>query len=267
MGDDREDGGLKVRSVRLLVIASLGLFSVQPLRAQSGVIDGVVTDTSLVPISGAHVAINGSSLEITTPESGRFRFSGMPAGLYVMTIGKLGYRSSLVTVRLMAGDTLRPAYELAPSGTVLGTVTVTGASSSPTRRDFDARVAFGRGKFMTEPEIEKRNSARTTELLRTFSTIKIVAPLGSRSASAPVYYAMSRRDGGGFGDCAMAVVVDGFQMKIPYDLEELPSPKEIMGIEVYSGNATIPVQFARWNSGCGLIMVWTKDGSAPGPPL
>ena len=77
---------------------------------------------------------------------------------------------------------------------------------------------------------------------------------------------MSRREGGGFASCPMAVVIDGFQMPSPYDLEELPSPKEIMGIEVYSGNATIPVQFARWNSGCGLILVWTRDGSSTGPP-
>jgi Carboxypeptidase regulatory-like domain len=235
------------------------------VRAQTGIIDGVVTDSSLVPLSGVHIAINGTSLEVTTPESGRFRFSGVPAGLYVMTVGKLGYKSSLTTIRLAAGDTVRPAYELIPSGTVLGEVTVTGTRASPTRLDFDARRALGRGKFMTEEEIDKRSSAGATELLRTFSTISVISPLGSRSASAPVYYAASRREGGGT-TCPMAVVVDGFQMPIPYDLSELPSPKEIMGIEVYAGNATIPVQFARWNTGCGLILVWRRDGSAPGPP-
>jgi hypothetical protein len=250
---------------RLLVVASLGLFLTQPARAQTGVIDGVVTDSSLAPIAGARVAISGSSIEVTTPASGRFRFSGVPAGLYVMSIGKLGYKSSLTTVRLADGDTLRPAYELVPSGTVLGTVNVTGSSASLHRQEFDARRALGRGKFMTEEEIDKRSSAGATELLRTFSTVNVVAPLGSRSASAPVYYAMSRREGGGT-TCPMAVVVDGFQRPIPFDLSELPSPKEIMGIEVYSGNATIPVQFARWNTGCGLILVWTRDGSSPGPP-
>ena len=225
-----------------------------------------MTDTSAAPVSGARVTLKGLSVDVTTPESGRFRFNDVPAGLYVMTIGKLGYRSALATIRVAAGDTLRPAYELIPTGgTVLGEVKVTGTSSSPTRQDFDARRAFGRGKFMTEEEIDKRSSAQATELLRTFSTISIVSPLGSRSASAPVYYAASRREGGGT-TCPMAVVVDGFQMPIPYDLSELPAPKEIMGIEVYAGNATIPVQFARWNTGCGLILVWRRDGSAPGRP-
>lgn len=261
MEDDRGDGRLRVHA-RLLVVATLGLFSIQPARAQTGVIDGVVTDSSAAPVSGARVTIKGLSLEVTTPESGRFRFNGVPPGLYVMTIGKLGYKSALTTIRVAAGDTLRPAYELIPTGgTVLGEVKVTGTSSSPTRQDFDARRALGRGKFMTEEEIDKRSSAGATELLRTFSAVNVVAPLGSRSASAPVYYAMSRRDG--TNSCPMAVVVDGFQRPIPYDLSELPSPKEIMGIEVYAGNATIPVQFARWNSGCGLILVWTRDGSRP----
>lgn len=255
-----------MRAARLLVVISLGLFSAQPVRAQTGVIDGVVTDSSLAPLSGVHVTLNGSSFDVTTPESGRFRFSGVPAGLYVISVGKIGYKSSLTTIRLAADDTLRPAYELIPTGTVLGTVKITGLSASPNRQEFDARRALGRGKFMAEDEIDKRNSARATELLRTFSSINVVAPLGNRSATAPVYYAMSRREGGGFKSCAMAVVVDGFQMPLPFDLEELPSPKEIMGIEVYSGNATIPVQFARWNSGCGLILVWRKDGSSPRPP-
>jgi hypothetical protein len=256
---------MRHRAARVLAVASLGLFLAQPARAQTGVIDGVVTDSSAAPVSGARVTIKGLSVEVTTPESGRFRFNGVPAGLYVMTIGKLGYQSALTTIRVAAGDTLRPAYELIPTGTVLGTVKVTGSSGSPARQEFDARRALGRGKFMTEAEIDKRNSAQAMELLRTFSSIDVVAPLGSRSASAPVYHAMSRRDGGGFASCPMAVVVDGFQKSIPYDLSELPSPKEIMGIEVYTGNATIPVQFARWNSGCGLIMVWTRDGSSPSP--
>jgi hypothetical protein len=262
--DDRGDGRLRALTARVLVVGSLGLFSIRAVSAQTGVIDGVVTDSSAAPISGARVTIKGLSVDVTTPESGRFRFNGVPAGLYVMTIGKLGYKSALTTIRVAAGDTLRPAYELIQTGTVLGEVKVTGTNASPTRQDFDARRALGRGQFMTEPEIEKRSTARITELLRTFSTINVVAPLGSRSASAPVYYAASRREGG--ATCPMAVVVDGFQMPLPYDLEELPPPKEIMGIEVYGGNETIPIQFARWNTGCGMILVWTKDGSAPGRP-
>lgn len=130
----------------------------------------MVTDSSAAPVSGARVTIKGLSVEVTTPESGRFRFNGVPAGLYVMTIGKLGYKSALTTIRVTGGDTLRPAYELIPTGTVLGEVKVTGTSTSPTRQDFDARRALGRGQFMTEAEIDKRSTARVTELLRTFST-------------------------------------------------------------------------------------------------
>ena len=45
----------------------------------------------------------------------------------------------------------------------------------------------------------------------------------------------------------------------------LPSPKEVMAIEVYSGPASVP----QWlpigpqagKSSCGAILVWTRDGS------
>jgi hypothetical protein len=261
VGRHHGNGTLTNRVARLIVIAALGLFFVQPVLAQSGVIDGVVTDTSLAPLAGARVSISGTSIAVATLAGGRFRIENLPAGLYLLSVAKMGYEPSVTTVRLIAGDTLRPAYALTPSGTRLGAVKVTGERSSPKKQEFEDRKALGHGAFMSEEEIDKRNTARATELLRTFSTIEVAAPIGSRSASAPQYFAVSRRKGSHGGPCVMAIVVDGNPMPTPYDLEELPSPKEMLGIEVYASAATIPVQWKRWDTGCGLIMIWMKDGS------
>ena len=53
-------------------------------------------------------------------------------------------------------------------------------------------------------------------------------------------------------------------------LSDLPSPKDIMGIEVYAGPATAPVWLADGPKGplgpkrmCGVILLWTRDGSIP----
>lgn len=252
-------------AARLVVLVSIGLLAGQSVEAQvTGMIDGVVTDTSLAPISAARVSLNGTNIAVSTLASGRFRIENLPAGLYILSVARMGYEPSLTTLRLAAGDTLRPAYALIPSGTVLGAVRVTGTRSSATKQEFEDRRALGRGAFMTEEEIDRRNSARTTELLRTFNTIEVAAPIGSRSASAPQYFAVSRRKGSRGGPCVMTILVDGNPMPTPYDLEELPSPKEIMGIEVYPGAASIPPQWLRWDSGCGLVVIWTRDGSPSG---
>jgi hypothetical protein len=61
----------------------------------------------------------------------------------------------------------------------------------------------------------------------------------------------------------MIVYVDGVAMPAPFNLDLLPSPRELAGIEVYAGAATIPPQFAGFNRGCGIILIWTKDGFSP----
>lgn len=50
-------------------------------------------------------------------------------------------------------------------------------------------------------------------------------------------------------------------MPTPFNLELLPTPKTLAGIEVYAGPSTVPPQFSGMNRGCGVILVWTKGGS------
>jgi hypothetical protein len=59
----------------------------------------------------------------------------------------------------------------------------------------------------------------------------------------------------------MTVFVDNIAMPTPFNLDLLPSPRNLMGIEVYNGAATMPPQFSGMNRGCGVILVWTKDGN------
>ena len=44
------------------------------------------------------------------------------------------------------------------------------------------------------------------------------------------------------------------------NLDNLPSPKEIAGIEMYPGPATAPLQYGGSGTRCGVILIWTKSG-------
>ena len=129
--------------------------------------------------------------------------------------------------------------------------------------EFEYRRKLGQGEFMTQDQIEQHNPAYPTELLRLFSSI-VVAPT-SGGGGQDVYYPVSARATGGMtptgeATCFMTVYVDNVPMPAPFNLDLLPSPRDIAGIEVYAGNATMPIQYAGLSRGCGIILVWTKDG-------
>jgi hypothetical protein len=224
-----------------------------------GTIDGFVSDTGLVPLHAAFVSILGTKIRIGTGPNGRFRIVKVPAGQYLVIVKRVGYAPTSSVVDVPASDTLRLAYTLEKSAVSLEPVVVTAQARSARMKEFDARRKLGVGEFMDQAEIERRGSVFATELFRKFPSMN-VSP--SRSSSLTEYYALSAREGGNpqVGACPMQVYLDRIPLPSPFNLDLLPSPKELAGIEVYNGAATIPPQFNGFNRGCGVILVWTRDG-------
>ena len=244
-------------------------------RSTAGVIEGVVTDTGLVVLSDVAVSMVGVSVLVTTGANGRFRIIVGRAGRYFLIARRLGFQPLSIEVQVPDGDTLRLALQLERVVTELQTVTVEApARVSPRMAEFDARRKLGEGQFMTRPDIESRNSLLATELIRSFTSIKLVGAggtLGSpgyyavsiRGAATPLHQSLGTRAKGGAADgsCFLQVVIDGIPQDTPYNLDLLPPPRELAGIEVYSGPATIPIRFKGFDRSCGVILVWTRDGS------
>lgn len=228
--------------------------------APSGTIDGVVTDTNLVPLRGAFVSILSSRIRVGTGPNGRFLITNVPVGQYLLVVKRGGYRPTSAVVEVHAADTLRLSYTLANAPTTLDPVIVNEKAVTARMAEFEQRRRIGVGQFMTEQQIEQHNPTYATELFRRFMSVN-VSP--SRTSSLTEYFALSNREGANptLGACPMAVFVDRVPMPTPFNLDLLPSPRELAGIEVYSGSATIPPQFNAMNNGCGVILVWTRDGS------
>lgn len=268
----------RIRLFRLLALAGPAALVPAPIRAQQvrpglppsaadttrakralGVIDGVVSDTSLVPIQGAQISILRTSLRLGTGPNGRFRIVDVPPGQYLVIVRRLGYRPTSAIVQVPLSDTLRLSYTLEPLTTTLDPVLVTEKRQSLRLMEFENRRKLGFGQFLTQQEIEQRNSVFATELFRRFLSVNVAT---SNTKTTPEYYALSRREGGNptLGACPMQVVLDNVRLPTPFNLDLLPSPRELAGIEVYSGSGTIPPQFGGFNRGCGVIVVWTRDG-------
>lgn len=225
-----------------------------------GTIDGIVSDTGLVPLHAAFVSILGTRIRIGTGPNGRFRIVKVPVGQYLVIVKRVGYTPASSVIEVPASDTVRLSYTLNKAAVELAPMVTTAQARSQRMKEFDDRRKAGFGSFMDQAEIEKRGSVFATELFRNFPAIS-VSP--NRNGSITEYYALSAREGGNpqVGACPMQVYLDRVPLPSPFNLDLLPSPKELAGIEVYSGASTIPPQFNGFNRGCGVILIWTRDGS------
>ncbi|MEO8620727.1 MAG: carboxypeptidase regulatory-like domain-containing protein [bacterium] len=268
-------------TVRILALSALIALAAHPLSAQRsaapvrpaaapdtssrggreyGTIDGVVSDTNLAPLRGAFVSILSTKVRVGTGPNGRFRITKVPPGQFILIVTRAGYRPNSAAIDVHASDTLRLSYTLAEvSATELAGVTVTEKAVSFRMAGFEARRRVGLGQFMTADDIDRNNTTFATELFRRFTSIN-VSP--SRTSSLTEWFALSSREGANpqLGACPMTVYIDQIPMPTPFNLDLLPSPKEFGGIEVYAGSATVPPQFNGPNRGCGVILIWTKDG-------
>ena len=251
-----------INCVRLLALLALALFVPRFVQAQGLVIAlQVIDDATDAPLPEVRVSIVGEGLEGMTDEKGRCVVIARKAGKLPVLLRKLGYSPASVMVDVSATDTTRLTVALSSSVQTLGTVTVrdTMNSSSTMLAGFHHRLSMPNGsvKFITRETIETQRPLQTLELFRNIPSIEIENIAGTR---VPV----SRRGVKlGSKPCPIQIGVDGSLKPDGFDANMIPT-SEIYGIEVYPGPATIPREFAsfRRESGCGLIMIWTRRGAA-----
>lgn len=81
-------------------------FSDLDLRAtkSTGVVRGVVVDATIVPVAGATVAVQPGDRNVTTDAEGRFGFSDLEPGAYLVRASKADYTAAQATVQVVAGE-------------------------------------------------------------------------------------------------------------------------------------------------------------------
>jgi hypothetical protein len=69
-----------------------------------------------------------------------------------------------------------------------------------------------------------------------------------------------RRPNTGTESCPLRIAVNGHLMPEEYTLDEV-AVGDIVAVEIYSGVAAMPIQFASTRRGmtCGLAMIWTRS--------
>jgi carboxypeptidase family protein/TonB-dependent receptor-like protein len=231
----------------------------------SGVIDGLVTDSALTPLSDASVAILQTNLRVQTGESGRFRIIRIPPARYLITVRRLGFAPVASVIAVTADDTLRLSLMLQPAIPVLAAAVSRANESTPRLEGFEERRRHEvGGRYITRAEIDAQSPTQTSDLMRRImglhveDSLGVLVPVSSRGMKIirdPVSGGLAT------AQCVMRIAVNGFLKEPDFAMNSIP-PTDIHGIEIYSGPADVPPEYAGANSDsfCGLIIIWTRSG-------
>lgn len=110
--------------------------------------------------------------------------------------------------------------------------------------EFEERRAHSIGHFITADDIEKAHPAWITDMLRTVLSVGVND--------------QKRTVGNTRAGCGFQIFLDGVIVSEHGDLNGVPAPRDIAGVEIYSAPATIPLQYKRNGAKCGVILAWTK---------
>ena len=116
------------RPVRLLAVLLPVLLATAPLAAQSGTLQGTVTDSTGTTLPNAAVTVEGTGLRATTGASGGYEVRGVPAGSFTVRARLIGFQAATARVtdgggwRRVRQDFMlaRSTVQLAPIDVVVG---------------------------------------------------------------------------------------------------------------------------------------------------
>lgn len=260
------------KAVELSSADSIRLFLQSAGLAQSQRVDSLITDALYAResgrllgrvfdrstgrgIGGVDVRLAGTEHTALTENDGRFLIGDVKAGDYVMQTNMIGYASRNDTVAVPAGLVIEALVGMNTKPIELQPISVNVLSRwLDSNGFFERRRAGLDGHFFTRAEIEKKNPAEFTDLLKDLPGVLIMTEeIGKtmvrfRRTTTIVRSAEESRG------CVPGVYYDGIPMNAGWDqLHNIPIPF-IDGIEVYVGAAT-PIDY---KNPCGVILIWTR---------
>lgn len=208
------------------------------------------------PVEGARVVHVGTRIGTVTDSAGKFTLRRLPAGPSTIRVVALGFGSNDVRLRLQEGAIIEALFLFSPDALVLEDlhVTVPSEETNPKLRGFHMRKKTGFGYYFTPEEIERLNPELPSELLRRVPGVTVGSQRLGRSEIR-----MTRGNLGGGLECPPLLYVDGTHHP-GLRFDDLTT-EDILALEIYRGASETPARFKRRASYCGVIVVWTRDGS------
>ncbi|MGH7502433.1 MAG: TonB-dependent receptor plug domain-containing protein [Longimicrobiales bacterium] len=251
-----------MRGLHPVALLATGLTLFPLARAEAQVIRGIVVEAGArLPLADVEVALLAGAerdrRSDTTDSLGVFVITLPRAGIYTLRLSHPSYVTyETGAIEVGTAETVSLEVRLGQNVIPLEPLLVTVQGDARMAGFDQRRRSGGLGRFITREDIEARNAARATDLLRGIPGVTIRA-VPRRSASL-----IEMR--GGFGTCRPAIWVDGVLVEqyAGSTPDEFLAPQALEGVEVYTSFANAPAQFI--SGSCGVVLFWTRRGSSDG---
>jgi Carboxypeptidase regulatory-like domain len=233
------------------------------------VIDGIVTDSGVGPLPSAEVVVVSSAIRMRTGENGRFRIPALPRGTLILIARRIGFVPASMILRLTESDTVHVSFALKRAALEIEVITVIGERGDSLRLlEFEYRWRHGFGRYLNRREISQQRTSHTADLLSLLGMPLVVlrGDDGVKSYVGSLPQILGTPASGGDSakaakraPCEPRVFLNGVALPGPVDIDDLPRPAELAGVEVYGKSPPpIPLQYGGM-SACGNVsMLWTR---------
>ena len=254
---------------QFLAVAFALAAAVMPARAfaqQNGTVTGTVTDNERqAPIPEAQVMVVGTTLGGRTNAQGVYTIAGVPQGVVQLRVLRIGFQSVTRSATIVAGQSSRVDFTVAPSAVILDQVITTATGEEQRQRE--------KGVTVGQIKVDSLNLAPVTNLSDVLSSRTaglVVQNAGGTTGTA------SRIRIRGSNSISLSndplLIIDGIRVEANANSSRIdvggqyPSrfndinPDEIASIEVVKG----PAAAALYGTAAanGVIQVTTKRGHA-----
>ena len=205
--------------------------------------------------------VNRLSGRTISNQQGRFGLQRITPGLVEIQFERLGYEPRSSTVIVQPGVTMDVLVQMSTQPIPLEPIRVVAVRSAYLERNgFYERSVRTWGTQFGPAEIEALTLNSLSELMYRVPAVEIE---GGGGVGNPATVVSRRRGGGTETACRLDIYLDGVRMD-SYDFNEV-APNQVEALEVYQG-LDVPIQYQRRSSesGCGIVLIWTKRGPSAG---
>ena len=214
-------------------------------------LSGTVRDSLGASIAGAQVGVVGFAGRAVSDDQGHFTLRTPSRSTLHITVRRLGFMPAALDW-VPATDPSPLEVRLTEIAHSLAVVEVREHREPYDGRlaGFNARRLRKVGYFVTRSDIERKNGFNLTDVMRSVPGARVITMRGALGKTVLLRGST----------CPPLVFVDGFPASAgPFDLDMI-NIKTVEGVEVYSGAASIPLEFIgpRGLEQCGVIAIWSR---------
>jgi hypothetical protein len=230
---------------------------------------------SRTAIEAAEVRAVGTDVSAESDSAGAFVLRDLPPGWHVVQVRKVGYIARSDTVNVRDDRTLTRDFFLTRLDQ-LDTIRTMASASKPrtaAMRAFEERRANATSGYFIDEEILRKNEEKSLAgmIIQRVSGLTPVnsSQFGTALASTRKSCTGTAFSGGSCVPCFVTVYLDGvlnYQSKPGADLRVYPPVNfdrllvtEFSAVEFYPGSGTGPAQYNATGSGCGTLLLWSRE--------